>query len=170
MFLGENVEPETALSDLTVLIFEVDGHRYALPTRAVQEILRAALPTRLAQAPHVIEGILNVRGRIAAILDIRTRFELPQRALRASDVLILCEVGHRLLLLRVDAIIDILSVSASVLADVQSVGPTATHARGIITLSDGLLLIVDIERFLNDAEQAALGRALAAFEAAGAAP
>jgi purine-binding chemotaxis protein CheW len=159
-----------ALADLTLLIFEVDGHRYALQTSDVKELIRAALPARLAQAPDVIEGILNIRGRIAAVLDIRARFDLPRRAMRTSDVLILCEAGDRLLALRADAIVDLLQVPASDLASTGSVGLSASYARGIVALSDGLLLIADIPAFLSDAEEQALARALARTHAAGDAP
>jgi purine-binding chemotaxis protein CheW len=119
------VDAGNALSDLTLLIFEVDGHRYALHASEVKEIVRAALPARLARAPDVIEGILNVRGRIAAVLDVRARFGLSRRALKASDVLILCEAGERLLALRADAIVDLVHVRASDLASATVVGPTA---------------------------------------------
>src|SRR5688500_14352483 len=78
--------------NLTVLVFEVDGHRYGLDASEVKEIVRAALPARLAQQPGVIEGILNVRGRIAAVLDLRARFGLRRRDIDVGDVLLLCEV------------------------------------------------------------------------------
>jgi purine-binding chemotaxis protein CheW len=149
-----------AASDLTLLIFEVDGNRYALRASEVKELVRAALPARLAQAPDVIEGILNIRGRIAAVLDIRARFGLPRRALRSSDVLVLCEAGDRLLALRADAIVDLLHVPASSLASVRSVGPTAAYASGVVALADGLLLIADIPAFLSAAEEEVLARAL----------
>lgn len=150
-----------ALSDLTLLIFEVDGHRYALHAGEVKEILRAALPTRLAQAPDVIEGVLNIRGRIAAVLDVRARFALPRRAMKSSDVLIACEAGERLLALHADGIVGVLHVPASALASAHHVGAAALHTSGVITLEDGLLLIADIPTFLDAAEQESLTRALA---------
>lgn len=150
-----------ALSDLTLLILEVDGHRYALHAREVKELLRAALPTRLARAPDVIEGVLNIRGRIAAVLDLRARFGLPRRAMKSSDVLIACEAGERLLALRADAIVDLLQVPASALANARHAGATSVYASGVVLLEDGLLLIADIPAFLDAAEQDSLARALA---------
>jgi purine-binding chemotaxis protein CheW len=158
---------ETARFD-TLLVFEVDGHRYALHASEVNELVRAALPARLAQTPDVIEGILSIRGRIAAVLDLRVRFGLPQRPMRTTDVLILCEVGARLLALHADSIVDLLHVPASSLVDAQGVGPTARYARGVVALHDGLLLIADIPAFLDEAESQALTRALSlAAEQAG---
>lgn len=149
------------LSDLTLLIFEVDGHRYALHAGEVKEILRAALPARLDHAPDVIEGALNIRGRIAAVLDIRARFALPRRALKASDVLIVCPAGERLLALRADTIVDIIKVPASSLAEARKPSGRSAFVQGVVALDDGLLLIADVPAFLNGAEQEALTRALA---------
>lgn len=161
--LGRPGARSDALSDLTLLIFDVDGHRYALHASEVKEILRAALPSRLAQAPDVIEGALNIRGRIAAVLDIRARFALARRALRSSDVLIVCEAGERLLALRADAIVDIIKVPASSLAESRKTSGRTAYAQGVVALEDGLLLIADVPAFLNDAEQEALARALSAL-------
>ena len=161
--LGRASARSDALSDLTLLIFEVDGHRYALRASEVMEILRAALPSRLAQAPDVIEGALNIRGRIAAVLDIRARFALPRRALRASDVLIVCSANERLLALRADTIVDIIKVPASALADARKPSGRSAYVHGVVALADGLLLIADVPAFLNATEQEALARALAAL-------
>ena len=159
-----------ALSDLTLLIFEVDEHRYALHASEVRELIRAALPVRLAQAPDVIEGILNIRGRIGAVLDMRARFGLARRAIKASDVLILCELGERLLALRADAVVGLLHMSASALASAETVSSAAQYARGVVALPDGLLLIADVPAFLDEGEQAMLARALSRAAQPGAAP
>ncbi len=161
--LGRASACSDALSDLTLLIFDVDGHRYALHASEVREILRAALPARLAHAPDVIEGVLNIRGRIAAVLDIRARFALPRRTLRSSDVLIVCTAGERLLALRADTIVDIIQAPASSLADASKPSGRSAYIQGVVALEDGLLLIADVPAFLNGAEQEALARALSAL-------
>jgi purine-binding chemotaxis protein CheW len=147
--------------NLTVLVFEVDGHRYGLDACEVKEIVRAALPARLAQQPGVIEGILNVRGRIAAVLDLRARFGLRRREIDVGDVLILCEVEGRLLALRADAALDLLQLPASELATPSEVTQAALHARGVCRLPNGLLFLCDLRSFLKEAELLALDQALA---------
>ena len=146
---------------LTVLVFEVDGHRYGLEASKVKEILRAVLPARLAQQPGVIEGVINVRGRIAAVLDLRARFGLPRREMIASDVLLLCALETRLLALRVDAAIDLIQLAASELATPSQVTSAALYARGVCRLDSGLLFVCDLRAFVQEAELLALDRALA---------
>lgn len=148
--------------DLTVLIFEVDEHRYGVEASEIKEIVLAVLPSRLAQHPGVIEGLINVRGRITAVLDLRARFGLNRRAIIASDVLLLCEISGRQLALRADAAIELLSVPARELATPAEATTAALYARGVCRLPDGLLFICDLPSFLREAELLALDDALAA--------
>jgi purine-binding chemotaxis protein CheW len=150
--------------NLTVLIFEVDEHRYGVEASEVKEIVRAVLPSRLAQHPGVIEGLINVRGRITAVLDLRARFGLNRRAIIASDVFLLCEISGRQLALRADAAIELKSISARDLATPSEATTVALYARGVCRLPDGLLFLCDLPSFLKEAELLALDRALAAAD------
>ena len=72
---GSHEDPRTR----EVLVFEVEGQRYGLPTADVRELVRAVTITPLPNAPAVIEGVVNVRGRVLPVLDMRARFRLPAR-------------------------------------------------------------------------------------------
>ena len=67
-----------------VLLFTLEAQRYALPTSDVRELLRAVRLTPLPRAPAVIEGLLNLRGELLPVLDMRRRFRLPALARRAA--------------------------------------------------------------------------------------
>ena len=150
---------------LTVLIFEVDGHRYGLDASQIIEVVRAVQPGRLAQAPDIVEGIINVRGRLAVVVDLRARFELTRRPIVPSDVLLLSEINGRLYALRADATLELQTVEASQLADSETAG--GSFARGGLTTADGVLVLCDLKAFLDEAEQLSLSRALARREAWG---
>ena len=145
--------------DLTVLIFELDGHRYGLVADEVREITRAALPTRLAQAPSIVEGLINVRGHIAVVLDMRARFQLPLRSLQPSDMFLVCHTKQRLVALRVDAVITLSSIPRQQLVPAAEASRSALHVRGVFALPDGLLFLGDLATFLSDAESESLARA-----------
>ena len=68
-----------------VLLFTLEGQRYALPLEDVRELVRAVRLTPLPRAPAVVEGLLNLRGELLPVLDLRRRFRLPARRLSASD-------------------------------------------------------------------------------------
>src|SRR5436309_14010618 len=62
-----------------VLIFEVGSQRYGLPAAGVRELVRAVTVTPLPRAPAIVEGVIDLRGTIVPVLDIRARFRLPAK-------------------------------------------------------------------------------------------
>jgi purine-binding chemotaxis protein CheW len=157
---------------LVVLVFEIDGHRYAIDTDSVQEVVRAVAPTRLPSAPPVITGVINVRGEVMPLLDLRLRFGLARAPLRPHDVFLLVHTAARRLALRADRASELMRVSRANLVALRESVPRAEYAAGTVLLPDGLLLIVDLSTFLDDAELRTLDQALRADDAAaqGAAP
>src|SRR4051812_1235973 len=93
------VRNDEALEDLT---FELAGQRYGLPSSDVQELIRVVTLTPLPGAPSIVEGAINLRGRVVPVFDIRTRFRLPAKAPEPSDHLIVAWAGERLAAIRVD--------------------------------------------------------------------
>ena len=153
---------EAAGTRLEVLVFEVGGQRYALRSFEVRELVRAVTMVPLPKAPAIVEGIINVRGVVVPVLDIRTRFRLPAKAAAHTDHLILAWAGPRLVALRADRALDVARLEASEVEDAKAVVPGADYVAGVAKLSDGLVLIHDLRTFLSQAEAAALDEALPA--------
>ncbi|MDB4972662.1 MAG: Positive regulator of CheA protein [Myxococcaceae bacterium] len=151
---------------LVVLVFEIEGHRYAVDTDTVTEIVRAVQPLRLPKAPAVIAGVINARGSVLPLLDLRVRFGLSQVPLRAHDVFVLVQTPKRRLALRADRASELMRVPRSVIVSLRDAVPRAEFAAGTAVLPDGLLLICDVELFLDEAETRALDQALAEHSAA----
>ena len=145
-----------------VLVFEVGGQKYGLPTVDVRELVRAVTITPLPNAPAVIEGVVNVRGRVLPVLDIRARFRLPAKALDPSDHFIVASAGPRGVILRVDRATHLALVDEASVQSPQTLGPSATYVAGVAKLDDGLVLIHDLTTFLSAAEAASLDEALLA--------
>src|SRR5437764_218583 len=68
-----------------ILVFEVDGRRYGLPASEVRELLRAVAIVPLPLAGPAVEGVVNLRGRVVPVFDLRVRLGLPARAVVPSD-------------------------------------------------------------------------------------
>lgn len=145
-----------------VLVFEVGGQRYGLPTLDVRELVRAVAITPLPGAPTVIEGIVNVRGRVLPVLDVRARFRLPAKPLDPSDHFIVASAGQRGVILRVDRATHLALVDEASIQPSDTLGPSATYVEGVARLDDGLVLIHDLTTFLSAAEAASLDEALSA--------
>ena len=78
-----------------VLLFTLERQRYGLPVEDVRELVRAARLTHLPQAPDVVEGLLNLRGELLPVLDLRRRFRHPARPLSPMDHFIVARAGPR---------------------------------------------------------------------------
>jgi purine-binding chemotaxis protein CheW len=143
---------------IVVLVFEIDGHRYGVDTEAVREIVRAVLPTRLPKAPAVVMGLVNVRGQAVPLIDLRLRFALQARPLDVHDVFVIVSARGRLCALRADAARELVRVPR---ASVAPAPARSEYAAGTTVLADGLLVICDLDTFLDEAELMVLDAALA---------
>ena len=147
---------------LEVLVFELAGQQYALDAMGVQEVTRAVAVIKLPEAPPIVEGIVDVRGTLVPVLDVRTRFGLPQRAPHHGDHLILARAGDRLVALRSDRAVALVRLDPREVEDVRGAVPGSGHVTGVARLPSGLVLIHDLRTFLSLEEEGTLDGALAA--------
>ena len=153
-----------------LLAFEVAGCRYAAPAALVQEVTRAVAIAALPKAPPIIEGVINVRGAVVPVLDIRQRCGLPATSVTPDQHFLLAKVGNRLVALRVDRALELVGVAEGAIESAAGVAPGAEYVAGIAKLPDGLLVIHDLERFLSLDESQQLDTVLAQAERADATP
>lgn len=143
-----------------ILAFELSGGQLGLHAGQVQEVVRAAEVSRLPCAPDVVEGVVNYRGEIIPVLDIRRRFGLPAAPLDPSQHLIIARAGARTVALRVDRALDLLSLPRDAITRSPVDLPGVDHVAGVAPLPDGALVIQDLERFLDLEEARQLDAAL----------
>lgn len=147
--------------DLAVLTVEVDGVRCGLPLTDVVELHPVVATVPLPGAPPVVDGAIDVRGTVVAVLDLRMRLGRPGREPRLSDHLVMTRVGARTVALRVDRALDLADIPRSCMDSAEDVGGDTSYLKGVARLADGLVLIHDVAEFLSDDEAAALDDALA---------
>jgi purine-binding chemotaxis protein CheW len=124
-----------------ILVFEVGGRRFGLPATEVRELLRAVsiVPLPRPLAGPAIEGVVNLRGRVVPVLDLRVRLGLPPREVVPSDQMIVAQSEGRLVALRVDRALDLVQLDAE---------PTAADGFLVVKLSDGLAPLLDLHTVL----------------------
>ncbi|WP_395834266.1 chemotaxis protein CheW [Archangium violaceum] len=144
-----------------VLLFTLEGQRYALPMEDVRELVRAVRLTPLPRAPVVVEGLLDLRGELLPVLDMRRRFRLPARPLSSSDHLVVAQAGSRRVALRVDRAEGLLALEPGSLDSTPRELPGVGYVAGALKLPDGLVLLHDLRTFLSEAEALELEEALA---------
>lgn len=146
---------------LDALVFEISGQRYALRASDVREIVRAVTVTPLPAAPAIVEGVINFRGRLAAVLDVRRRFRLPEKGLSHTDHFVVAQVGPRLVAVRADRALDLVRFDPARIDDAHPAVPGVGHVAGVVRSDDGLVLIHDLRTFLSETEASSLDGALA---------
>ena len=114
----------------------------------------------LPRGPAIVEGVINLRGRVVPVLDIRARFGLPAKPLECSDHFVVADTEERLVALRVDRAIDLVGLDSADVEDVRGLIPGADYVSWVAKLPHNLVLIHDLRTFLSRAESAALAGAL----------
>jgi purine-binding chemotaxis protein CheW len=123
----------------------------------VQEIIPIIDVTPVPKAPASVEGVINLRGRIIPVLDLRRRFGLPAIERSPHARIVLVTVKGRAVGLIVDAVSEVQRVRQSVIEPAPSLGsgPSAEYVQGIGRLDDHLLVIIDLLRLLTPDSQLA---------------
>lgn len=153
-----------------LLLFEQSGQLYALPASTVREVLRAFSAVPLPGAPTMVEGVLNVRGEIIALLNLQRRFGLPDRPLSLLDHFVIAWEGTRWVALRVDRVINLLRLPTKNAADAGRYIAKSDVIGGVAISPDGMVLIHDLGRFLTQAERDLLSNAMAPSASTGPLP
>jgi purine-binding chemotaxis protein CheW len=135
-----------------LLIFELDGQRCGLPVADVKEIVRAVLPVSLPGTPPIVEGVINVRGSVVPVLDIRRAFSLPPKPLEHTDHFIVAWVGKRLVALHIDRAVGLVHLTSADVDNFENAVPGENHLAGIARVADDLVLIQDLAAWLRTAE------------------
>ncbi|MGA3169572.1 MAG: chemotaxis protein CheW [Chthoniobacteraceae bacterium] len=147
-----------------LVAFYLDDQCYALRLAAVECVFPAAELTMLPDAPSIVEGVINVRGRIIRAVNIRRRFKLAEREMKLSDQMIVATTGKRAVALLVDSVIGVIERWEDEIAPADGILPGLEYIEGVVKFEDGLILIHDLETFLSLEEGETLERAMARME------
>ena len=143
-----------------LVVFNLDAQRYALPLASVERIVRAVEATQLPNAPAIVFGAINMAGRILPVLNLRRRFGLPEREIRPVDQFLIANTTRRTVALVVDEAQGIIEYPVTGITRPAQVIPGLDQLLGMVGLSDGLVLIQDLEKCLSLDESRALDEAL----------
>lgn len=150
----------TDASQRQLLVFRVEEQRYALYIAHVLRVLPMLHVEPLPGAPDIVEGMINVAGRVVPVMRLRRRLALTEREARLSDVLVLARVaGELTVALPADGVVGLLEPAHEPLLS-DDIVPGVRHIAGVVKLDDGLVLIHDLDAFLSLPERERLTEAL----------
>jgi purine-binding chemotaxis protein CheW len=131
--------------------FVLDDLVFGIDVRRVQEVIRYQEMTRVPRASSVVSGLINLRGQIVCALDMRERFNLPQRQGDAKPMNVVVRTAEGAVSLLVDQIGDVLEVDEATVERPPDtlLGPAKELVRCVYKLEQGLLLVLDPEQVVN---------------------
>jgi purine-binding chemotaxis protein CheW len=144
------------------LTFTLGAEEYGVDILRVQEIRGYGTVTRIPDAPEFIKGVINLRGTIVPVVDMRIKFKLGKVEYNTLTVMIILNVANRVVGMVVDGVSDVVALSAAQIRPTPELGAVvgAQFLTGIGTLDNRMLILVDIEKLMSSAEMALVAQAL----------
>jgi purine-binding chemotaxis protein CheW len=151
-FFAAPVQEQRAAAEAAehLATFFLDREEYGVDVRQVQEIRRVSEITAVPRAPEFVRGVVNLRGRILPVLDLKRKLALGEVALARATRIVVVRVRERLLGLLVDGASQVLKVEVSRIEPPpeEVVEKGGDYIRGVAKLEDRLIILVDLERLL----------------------
>lgn len=148
----------TGVGARQILTFSLGSESYGVDIKRVQEIRGWTPVTRIPELPPHILGVLNLRGSIVPIIDLRVRFKLAQAEFTALTVIIVLSVktssGERDFGLVVDGVSDVVDIRAANLQETPSLGSGFDFIQGLAIVADRMLILLNLDELIrSDTEQ-----------------
>ncbi len=148
---GEQSTQDTAHE---FLAFTLGKEEYGVHILKVQEIRGYETVTRIANAPEFIKGVVNLRGIIVPIVDMRIKFNLGTPTYDQFTVVIILNVGGRVVGMVVDSVSDVITLSPEQIKPAPEMGSALNteYLIGLGTVDQRMLILVDIDKLMSSAE------------------
>jgi purine-binding chemotaxis protein CheW len=160
---NQQVGKDDAQGAMEYLSFVLGDAHYCIDILKVQEIRRYERPTRIANTPAFIKGVINLRGNIVPIVDLRVKFGLPEQSSDTQTVVIVLNIAKRTIGVVVDGVSDVIALPASEVKPAPELGGAVDtqYLQGLATVGDQMLILIDIERLMSSRDMAIMDEAAA---------
>jgi purine-binding chemotaxis protein CheW len=150
------VHSNVAVTNNEFLTFCLGGEEYGMDILRVQEIRGYDAVTRIVNMPNFIKGVINLRGTIVPIVDLRIKFNLPNPEYNQFTVVIILNVFGRIMGIVVDSVSDVLTLKHEQIrpAPEFSTSIDMNYVVGLGALDDRMLILVDIEKLMTTKDMA----------------
>ena len=154
-------ELATGSEEQQLVVFELSGESYGVDIGAVNTIIRMQQITHVPRAPQFVQGVINLRGSIVPVIDLRTRFGLAAFEETKASRIVVVETGAGVMGMIVDAVTETRSLSSGAIEPPASIVTSADslYLRGVAKVDDRLIIMLDIEKILTAADNEAIERA-----------
>ena len=139
-----------------LLTFTLGKEEYGIDILKVQEIRGYDAVTSIANAPEFIKGVINLRGIIVPIMDMRIKFKLGKVDYNETTVVIILNVANRVVGMVVDGVSDVITLKAEQIKPAPEFGASldTKYLQGLGTVDERMLILVDIEKLMSGSDMA----------------
>ncbi|MCH7745210.1 MAG: chemotaxis protein CheW [Chloroflexi bacterium] len=153
------VSTENTTLEEQLVVFDLASEAYGVDIGAVREIIRMQDITKVPRTPDFVEGVINLRGKVIPVVDLRKRFDLPVPEKQSKDNrIVVVDIGGQDIGVMVDAVTEVLRIATDSVAPPSSVitGTDSDYLLGIVKLESRLIILLDLEKVLSEEEKANL--------------
>jgi purine-binding chemotaxis protein CheW len=138
-----------------VVSFRLGGEEYGVDIAQVQEIIRMVEITHVPRAPHFMEGVINLRGQLIPIIDLRTRFGMSRSAPTKSTRIVVTEIGNKRVGIVVDSVSEVLNIPIENVegAPEMVAGVGTEYIQGVGKLGERLIIMLDLTMVISTEEK-----------------
>lgn len=150
----EDISSLKAAGTNEFLTFRLGGEEYGIDILTVKEIRGHDPVTRIANSPTFIKGVINLRGTIVPVVDLRHKFNLEHAADQRQSVVIILNVAQRVVGVVVDSVSDVIALTAEQIKPAPEFGGglATDFIRGLGSIDGRMLIMVDIEKLMTSAD------------------
>ncbi len=161
--VGQQNRPGQTHGSAQLVSFRLAREEYGIEITKVQEIILFGQITRVPQTPHFIKGLINLRSTVIPVVDLRLRFGLAAEEPTDETRIMVVNVGGKTLGVIVDAVSEVLRVSQEQIVPPPPtvVGVGHEYLTGLVKLDNRLLILLNIDKILDQDEAAAVDAAMA---------
>lgn len=152
---------------LQMVSFNLGNEEFGVDILMVQEINRMLNITKVPRSPEFVEGVINLRGRVIPIINLRKRFGMPAKEWDKQTRIVVVTIENKILGLVVDAVSEVLRLPADTIEPPPPMvsGIESEYIQGVGKLDNKLLILLDLNKLLTSKERAMLGETAAGMAA-----
>lgn len=160
------LQAKITTTDQEFLTFTLGDENYALDILAVKEIRGYESPTKIANAPAFIKGVINLRGDIVPIVDMRIKFNVGQARYDEFTIVIVLHIANRIVGVVVDGVSDVVSLNKDQLRPPPNFGVAfdSRYLLGLATINEQMIILVDINELISSEEMGLFDSAVSGKE------
>jgi purine-binding chemotaxis protein CheW len=151
---------ESDLNEIQVACFQLGDDIYAVDIMRIKEIIRPQKLAMLPKAPSFVEGVLNLRGAVIPVIDLRKRFDMPPRAIDQNRRLLLIALAGCVIGIAVDDVKEVITIPVANIKPPPHItlGVGAEYLIGVCLARDSLIMLLNPDQLLTGRETAELGK------------